>query len=68
MCDCTQRIDAQLVAKNAKLPAGIDFTTGRVDPIIRLDKVDSRKKLGASFIVPTFCPFCAEKLATGSAS
>jgi hypothetical protein len=60
-----QRIDTQLAAKNAKLPAGINFTTGRCDLIIRLDKIESRKKAAASFIVPTYCPFCAEKLATG---
>lgn len=68
MCDCIQRIDAQLVAKNARLPVGINFTTGKCDPIIRLDKIESRKKSTASFMVPTYCPFCAEKLATGSAS
>ena len=68
MCDCIQRIDVQLAAKNARLPAGINFTTGNADLIIRLDKVDSRKKLRASFMVPTYCPFCAEKLAIGKAS
>lgn len=68
MCDCIKRIDDQLAAKNAKLPVGINFTTGKCDLIIRLDKVESKKKLGASFMVPTYCPFCAEKLATGSAA
>jgi len=67
MCECIQRIDEQLVSKNAKLPASINFTTGAVDPIIRLDKIDWRKKIAASLIVPTFCPFCGIKLATGSA-
>lgn len=64
MCDCIKRIDDQLIAKNAKLPAGINFTSGRCDLIIRLDKIDSKKKLASSFIVPTFCPFCGIKPGT----
>lgn len=66
MCDCITRIDAQLVAKNARLPVGINFTTGGSDLIVRLDKIDTKKKLGSSFIVATFCPFCGIK--TGRAA
>lgn len=68
MCDCITRIDEQLVAKNAKLPIAINFTTGKCDLIFRLDKIETKKKLGASFIVPTYCPFCAEKLVAGASA
>jgi hypothetical protein len=61
MCDCIERIDKQLAAKNARLPVGVNFTTGGADLILRLDKVDSRKKIGSSFIVATHCPFCGLK-------
>ena len=61
MCDCIQRIDEQLAAKNARLPVGINFTTGACDLILRLDKIDTRKKIGSAFIVATHCPFCGTK-------
>ena len=62
MCDCIKRINEQLAPKNAELPVAINFTTGGADLIFRLNKVESKKKLGATFIVPTYCPFCAERL------
>lgn len=68
MCDCITRIDELLVAKNAKLPVAINFSTGKCDLIFRLDKIESKKKLSAAFMAPSFCPFCAEKLTTGSAT
>ena len=64
MCDCIARVNDQLIAKNAQLPIGINFTKGTGDIIIRLDKIESKKKLLSSFIVPTFCPFCGEKTRT----
>lgn len=67
MCDCIKCIDEQLAARNARLPVGINFSTGECDLILRLDKIDSRKKIGSAFIVATHCPFCGEKTATKEA-
>jgi hypothetical protein len=59
-CGCIERLNAdpKMVGLNARIPVGINFTTGKCQLVLPLEKIESRKKLGSHYMVMSYCPFC----------
>ena len=62
MCPAREKLTKYLAERNAKFSEAINFGSGNVMFVIRLDKIDSRKKLGVASYAPSFCPCCGEKI------
>ncbi|PPQ42120.1 hypothetical protein [Rhodopseudomonas palustris] len=62
MCDCIDKINAELKPEGQCLDATIFGVRQVVTRLIRTDKYALEKRRGkAKLIVSTFCPFCGEK-------
>jgi hypothetical protein len=74
MCNCRERVNKKLAARNAEIAAGFMLTNNDgptrgmklSPPMIMLEKVDAKKRGKLPILVAAYCPFCgkeAEKLA-----
>lgn len=65
MCTCHADIDAKLEPLNGKLATGFIFHRGGqadLSLLMQVEKIDTRSRKKPPHVLPTFCPFCGEKL------
>lgn len=63
MCTCHSDIDAKLAPLNGRLATGFTATDHALGltMLLQVEKINSRGKKPPQ-VLPTFCPFCGEKL------
>lgn len=65
MCGCMKRINENLKERNTKLSTGFclskDLGSADLLLIIQTEKLDKRSRVKPVTVIPTFCPFCAER-------
>ncbi|MFT4275561.1 MAG: hypothetical protein QM576_04305 [Rhodopseudomonas sp.] len=65
LCDCITIVNEDLRQHNTKLSTAFSRVGTRlfVKPLISTEKINPRGKSGPMLVTPTYCPFCARKLA-----
>jgi hypothetical protein len=73
MCRCHSEIDAKLEPLNGRLATGFSIAKGapvgatmQLSLLMQVEKIAPRGKKPPQ-VLPTFCPFCGEKLTSKAA-
>lgn len=61
MCTCLAQINAKLKPSNGRLATGFTVPDMHTHILIQVEKIAPRGKR-PPLVLPTFCPFCGEKL------
>lgn len=66
MCDCTKTMNKLLAEHNTTLTehSMINITTGKMRQSIAIctEKLNRKDRQKAKVVLPSFCPFCGEKI------
>jgi hypothetical protein len=65
MCECMQKIDAELAKHNGKLATGFQITPDmnvKRRFTVATEKIDKSKSAPVPSVMCSHCPFCGEKL------
>jgi len=66
MCDCREEIDKKLAEHNGRLATGFSMSRngGELDLVLlmQVEKINAKSRKKPPAVIPTFCPFCGEKL------
>lgn len=61
-CNCIAEMDALLAERNTKLNVSFVFprdgSASFTLPLLDVEKIEKRKRVGPALAVPSFCPFC----------
>ena len=61
MCDCIERVNANLAQFNTIITVPMWTSTGMLTPFVETSKLDSGKRGKPRSVFATHCPFCGEK-------
>ena len=70
MCTCHADVDAKLESQNGRLATGFIFHRGgeaELCLLMQIEKIKKGSRKKPPHVIPTFCPFCGEKLCAEAA-
>lgn len=63
-CRCVEQVNAQLVEHNARIETLFVMGNSHINespPVLKLEKLDTRKRKEPPPVLCSFCPFCGKK-------
>ena len=64
MCNCIVELNKKLIERNTRIVIPITFGSNLSlmgGPIIKTEKIDSKKRVGPVNVLASYCPFCGNK-------